>query len=82
MNTENPNYQDAVFKKLRLQFSSSIMEVILTLFSYGGNTFLLYMTYRFAKSEKNAKTNDPILGKKVPTIVFLQNQRLIKRIMK
>ena len=46
-----------------------------------GNIFLSYMILRFA-SEKNSKeANDPILGKKVPTIVFMQNQLLLKEVM-
>ena len=35
------------------------------------NCFLLYMALRFSRINKNVETDDPILGRKVPTLVFL-----------
>ena len=43
--------------------------------------FLLWLTYRFARETKRAETSDPILGRRVSDIVFLQNQRLLTRTM-
>ena len=37
------------------------------------NCFLLYLVLRFAKASNLTENNDPILKKKVPNIVFLQN---------
>ena len=46
------------------------------------NLFLLYLVVSFAKENKTTETKDPILGRKVPSIVFLQNQRLLKELVK
>ena len=46
------------------------------------NLFLLYLVVSFAKENKTTETKDPILGRKVPNIVFLQNQRLLKELVK
>ena len=42
-------------------------------FSIYMNIFLLCLTSKFASENKNAETRDPILGRNVPNIVFLQN---------
>ena len=42
-------------------------------FSIYMNFFLLCLTSKFACENKNAETRDPILGRNVPNIVFLQN---------
>ena len=47
------------------------------------NSFLLYLVIRFARENSDAKSkDDPILGKKVPSIVFLRNQQLLKEVLK
>ena len=43
--------------------------------------FLLYLICRFAIDNKDAMTKDAILGRKVPSIVFLQNRKLLKEAM-
>ena len=40
------------------------------------------MISRFAVENKNAEVKDPILGKNVPNLVFLQNQKLLKEALK
>ena len=42
----------------------------------------MYMILRFAREKNNTSMQDPILERNVPNIVFLQNQRLLKEILK
>ena len=44
--------------------------------------FLLYLISRFAQENKKVEARDPILKKRVPNIVFLQNQKLLSEAMK
>ena len=46
------------------------------------SSFFLFLIVKFAKEEKNAEAEDPILGKSVPNVVFLQNQKLLKEALK
>ena len=47
------------------------------------NTFLLYLVAKFARENHGAKSKqDPILGKRVPSMVFLRNQRLLKEVLR
>ena len=42
------------------------------------DVFLLYLIIRFSTANKNAMSRDDILDKEVPSIVFLQNRKLLK----
>ena len=55
----------------RIEFSYNIFSTVTYLFEIYMNMFLLYLITRFASENKNAETRDPILGRKVPNIVFL-----------
>ena len=44
--------------------------------------FLLWLIFRFARVRKHAEGGDPILGRQVSDIVFLQNQRMLTSTMK
>ena len=42
----------------------------------------MYLILMFARENKNAEITDPILERRVPNIVFLQNQKLLKEALK
>ena len=46
------------------------------------NAFLVLLVVKFARQNKSSETKDPILGRKVPSIVFLRNIQLVKESMK
>ena len=46
------------------------------------NVFLLYLVIKFAMESARTETKDLILEKKVPHIVFLQNQKLMTDLLK
>ena len=63
------------YGKLVLYSAQSIQYTILVY----TNIFLLYLIEKFTRENTKAidQVNDPILGKKVPNIVLLQNQKLL-----
>ena len=68
-----PEYYDASLKEakaLYFYFMNSIVEF--TFYVYM-NCFLMYLIVMFARENKNAESMDPILEKRVPNIVYLQN---------
>ena len=56
---------------LRISFTKSIASTLDVIVASSGNIFLSYMALRFAREKKGTETNDPILGRKVPSIVYL-----------
>ena len=59
-------------------FSMFMFKATETLFFYYMLYFLLYLITCFAKENKVDEVHDTLLGRKVPTIVYLQNKRLMK----
>ena len=59
-----------------------LVEQIVYVYELYINCFLVYLIRRFAVENKNAEVRDPILGKEVPNLVFLQNQKLLKEALK
>ena len=43
--------------------------------------FLMYLIIRFSRERLNESKKDPCLGKKVPIIVYIQNQKMIKQVV-
>ena len=44
--------------------------------------FLIYVIHKFSGEEKCAKIHDNILGKKVSSIVFIKNRKLVQEAYK
>ena len=57
--------------RLKLGFTNDLVYLAKYVCLISLNSFLLYLTIRFAKSNRRAEIKDPILGRKVPDIVFL-----------
>ena len=64
-------YQEAYLAFLRFVYAKTIAQILDVTIASVGNIFLTYMALRFAKEKKGTETNDPILGRKVPSIVYL-----------
>ena len=64
-------YKEEYLKYLRLAYAKSILELGDMVIASIGNIFLSYMALRFARAKKGTETDDPILGRKVPSIVYL-----------
>ena len=60
---ENPHYS--------LKVAFGLVEQLIYVYETYINCFLVYLISRFAVENKNAEVRDPILGKKVPNLVFL-----------
>ena len=73
MQKDSQSYKEIQLKELKYSFFYTIFLTISALVEMFFNVFLLYMTIRFARVNKNAEQQDPILGRKVPSLVFLQN---------
>ena len=67
---------------LKLTFFEHLLGVLQVTFATYMDIFLLYLVCRFAKENKNVEARDPILRKRVPNIVFLQNQKLLAEAMR
>ena len=64
---------------MKINFASMIITTILTVYEVYMNIFLLYIILRFAKQSRNAEMYDGILGKKVPCLVYVMNQRILAK---
>ena len=71
MKHETTEYQELLLTNLRVSYSKSIASTVDVIVASSGNIFLSYMALRFSKEKKGSLTNDPILGRKVPSIVYL-----------
>ena len=55
-----------------------ITYILLGLWSLYTALFLLFLIYRFANFERHQEIHDELLGKKVPTMVYVMNQNLAR----
>ena len=62
---------------VKLKDSYWIDETITNVFNTWMDLFLIYLIFRFTR-EKQSSFEDRILNREVPSIVFINNQRLIK----
>ena len=44
--------------------------------------FLLYLIHRFTKQDRKRSVKDLVLGKEVPLIILVQNQKYLKQMYK
>ena len=63
--------------KYRLAYSS--FSITSHIFDMYVTIFMLWLITTFARESVNAETRDGILDKKVPNLVFIMNQRLMKQ---
>ena len=71
-----------MLRSQKADFNMFIVKAIEEFFLCYMTSFLLYLITCFAKENKVYEVHDTLLGKKVPTIVYLQNKRLMKDAMK
>ena len=78
--SEEHNLQNLIYLKIKLT-TAIIHSLDYTAFFYT-NCFFLFMIGRLSRESRNSETFDPILGRKVPSIVFIQNQKLLQESLK
>ena len=69
---------DARLKVLKAWFCASIMNILNRVFICYMDSFLLYLITRFTKISQKKLGRDNILNKDVPSILYVQNQQLLK----
>ena len=67
---------------LQLFYILQITVMVSQTFAIYAAVFLASLIVWFTKGSQLAEVQDKLLGKKVPKIVFIQNQRLLKAAMK
>lgn len=67
---------------LKLEFAGTSVGLFNTVYSTYMEIFLLYLIMVFTRERQNLEMTDTVLGKKVPSIVFIQNQKLLKDTIK
>ena len=56
--------------------------MIMLVFQIYMDCFLLYLILRFTNSNTRGTEQDKVLGRQVPSILFIQNQQLLKETYK
>ena len=56
--------------------------MIMLVFQIYMDCFLLYLILRFTNSNTRGTEQDEVLGRQVPSILFIQNQQLLKETYK
>ena len=78
LNHERLKSNEHMLRSQKADFNMYIVITIEVCFFYYMLSFLLYLITCFAKENKVVEVHDTLLGRKVPTIVYLQNKRLMK----
>ena len=68
--------------KLKLDYHTRVIYTIEEVLALWMSLFLLFLILRFTRETQVSQMHDKILGKKVPSIVFIRNQALLKDAIK
>ena len=67
---------------LKIFYCYELIYIIIMLFTIYMDLFLLYLILRFTKRSQKGTERDSVLGREVPSILFIQNQQLLKETYK
>ena len=71
-------YSPKMVFAMKLQYAYWIEECVADVFILYMDLFLIYLIFRFTRHDQQHLMNDTVLGRSVPSIVFINNQKLLK----
>ena len=80
-NEETPTVE-TYLKMMKIFFFYDFVFILIIIFSIYMDLFLLYLILRFTKASLQATGKDLVLEREVPSILFIQNQQLIRETYK
>ena len=82
--TETDKYKDLDFelKYRKMHFALTLVEIAQFIWDTYSTNFLIFVIYIFSQPAKEEMIHDNILNKKVTSIVFMKNQKLVQEVYK